>query len=295
MILSKTPHKLGCVIKTSPTLVKIDVSRSEFVEQILISAESNHKSGIELSCFELSQDSIFFPDFCVVEEYEPENELLEKLVFFLRNSSHRIFFILPHYYFLGSQIQTVVSDTSSLLYKISYFLEHLGIKTPSIIIRIGSAYGNRKITMTRFNSEVHKLHSGVRKLLCVTNDEKPSLFSVTDLMSGVFYATKLPICFRFLPHQFNSGGLSAREALFLSCSTWQDGIKPIFIHGEPEEIDDNGLALSVVPSVLLKHRIPTFGLDVDVVIDTPDSKKACVRYMAESYGLKPIVINKIGK
>ena len=67
MILSKTPHKLGCVIKANPTSFKIDVSRSEFVEQILISAESNHKSGVELSCFELSQDSIFFPDFCVVE------------------------------------------------------------------------------------------------------------------------------------------------------------------------------------------------------------------------------------
>ena len=57
MILSKTPHKLGCVIKANPTSFKIDVSRSEFVEQILISAESNHKSGVELSCFELSQDS----------------------------------------------------------------------------------------------------------------------------------------------------------------------------------------------------------------------------------------------
>ena len=295
MILSKTPHKLGCVTKNNPISVKVDISRSEFVKEILFSVESNHKLGIELSCFELSADSINFPDFCVVEENEPENDLLEKLTFFLRNSSHRILFILPHYYFLGSQIQSVVTDTASLLYKISYFLEHLGVKTPSAIIRIGSAYGNRKITMSRFNSEVHKLHPGVRKILCVTNDEKPSLFSVTDLMSGVFYDTKLPICFRFLPHQFNSGGLSAREALFLSCSTWQDGIKPIFIHGEPEEIDENGLALSVVPSILLKHRIPTFGLDVDVILDTPDSKKACLRYMSESYGLKPIVINKITK
>jgi len=122
MILSKTPHKLGCVIKNKPISVKTDVSRSEFVEQILISAESNHKAGIELSCFEILPESITFPDFCVVEEYEPENDLLEKLTFFLRNSSHRIFFILPQYYFLGSQIETVVSDTSSLLYTISYFL-----------------------------------------------------------------------------------------------------------------------------------------------------------------------------
>lgn len=295
MILSKTPHKIGCVIKNSPILIKSDVSRSEFVEEILNSVESNHKLGIELTCFELPQEYSSFPDFCVVEEDEPENELLEKLTFFLRNSSHRIFFILPHYYFLGSQIPSVVTETSSLLYKISYLLEHLGIKTPSIIIRIGSAYGNRKITMARFNSEVHNLHSGVRRLLCVTNDEKPSLFSVTDLMSGVFYDTKLPICFRFLPHQFNSGGLTAREALYLSCSTWQDGIKPIFIHGESDELDENGLALSVTPSLLLKHRIPTFGLEVDVIVDTPDSKKACIRYMSESYGLKPIVINKISK
>jgi len=96
MILSKTPHKIGCVIKNSPILIKSDVSRSEFVEEILNSVESNHKLGIELTCFELPQECSSFPDFCVVEEDEPENELLEKLTFFLRNSSHRIFFILPH-------------------------------------------------------------------------------------------------------------------------------------------------------------------------------------------------------
>jgi len=295
MILSKTPHKLGCVIKNNLTAFDPNTGRFEFVEKILNCVESNHKLGIELTCFELPQDSSGFPDFCVVEEDEIENDILDKLAFFVRNSSHKIFFMLPQHYFLGSQIESVVSDTSALLYKISYFLEHLGIQSSSIIIRIGSAYGNRKTTMTRFNTEVNGLHSGVRKLLCVTNDEKPSLFSVTDLMSGVFYSTNLPICFRFLPHQFNSGGLSAREALFLSCSTWQDGVKPIFIHAESNECDENGLALSVSPSPLLKHRIPTFGLDVDVIIDNSDPKNSCIKYLAESYGLKPMVINKVSK
>ena len=81
MILSKTPHKLGCVTKNNPISVRVDISRSEFVKEILFSVESNHKLGIELSCFELSADSINFPDFCVVEENEPENDLLEKLTF----------------------------------------------------------------------------------------------------------------------------------------------------------------------------------------------------------------------
>lgn len=294
MILSKNPHKLGCIIRNNPVQIVPEDYRYNFAKEIFSTIELNNKLGINLTCFELPQNFIF-PDFCVVEEDEPENEFLEKLTFFLRNSTHRIFFLLPHYYFLGSQINSAVIDTSDLLYKISYFLEHLGINTPSIIIRIGSAYGNRKITIARFNSEIHKLHTGVKKLLCVTNDEKPSLFSVTDLMSGVFYDAKIPICFRFLPHQFNSGGLSAREALFLSCSTWLNGIKPVFIHGESHEFDENGSAISTTPSKFLNHRIPTFGLEVDIILDSTDSKSACLKYMSESYGLKPIVINKIPK
>jgi hypothetical protein len=125
------------------------------------------------------------------------------------------------------------------------------------------------------------------------NDEKPSLFSVTDLLSGVFYATKIPICFRFLPHQFNDGGLTSREALFLSSSTWQAGAKPVFIYSEPETTDEFGVPASPSTSPHLNFRIPTFNLETDIILDCKERDEACLKYMRENKSLKPIVINKV--
>jgi UV DNA damage endonuclease len=219
----------------------------------------------------------------------------EKISAHLRKNGGRIFFYLPQTFFLGSQLPNIVVETKVILEKISYFLENLGINTPSIIVRIGSAYGSRKDTMERFNKEVMSLPMGIRKFLMVTNDDKPSLFSVTDLLSGVFYRISIPICFRTLPHFFNSGGLSLREALYLSCSTWSSGHKPIFIHSEPESIDENGFPLSTSTKEHLAHRIPVFSLDVDVVLESKNSRSSCIKYMSESRSLKPIVLNKITK
>lgn len=295
MLLTKTPHKLGCIHKNLRDSSKNQFICTEkfvkFVEEKILE-DSLHQ--IEITVFEV-ENLHSIPDYSTIEESDPVFEEFEKISSHLRKNSGRIFFYLPQTFFLGSQLPNVVEDTKALLEKISYFLENLGINTPSIIIRIGSAYGSRKDTMERFNKEVMSLPMGIRKFLMVTNDDKPSLFSVTDLLSGVFYQISIPICFRTLPHFFNSGGLSLREALYLSCSTWPSGHKPIFIHSEPESIDENGFPLSTSTKEHLSHRIPVFSLDVDVVLESKNSRSSCIRYMSESRSLKPIVLNKITK
>jgi UV DNA damage repair endonuclease len=290
MILSKTPHQLGYVYKAGN-----ESTKSNFLDNFFSILDKNSKLGLEVTCVEIAGKEDFIPDFLNLEEEDPENKILDKISLFLRNHPQRIFFLIPNYYFLGTQLEEVHKESVLLLNKIAYLIEYLGIKTPSIIIRLGSAYGNRKETIARFNSRVKSLPVSIKKLLLVTNDEKPSLFSVTDLLSGVYYETKLPICFRLLPHQFNSGGLSIREALFLSCSTWPSDLKPIFIHAESKEIDENGQSISAIPADFLRYRIPTFGLNIDVVVDSPQAEKCCHQYLSESRSLKPMVINKIAK
>jgi UV DNA damage endonuclease len=160
------------------------------------------------------------------------------------------------------------------------------------MIRIGSAYGNRKNTMNLFCERLFTLDVSVISKLCIMNDDKPSLFSVTDLLSGIYYKTGIPICFRLLAHQFNDGGLSIREALFLSCSTWNHGNKPIFVYSESEEISNSGTSLTSKTSDYLSHRIPVFGLDVDVIIDSDLKEDACLKYRMNHKSLSPIIINK---
>lgn len=295
MILSKTPHKLGCTYKTADYKTKKELSREDFILFIDDIVSKSIKNGIDVTCLEITQPGLFSYDFSGLEEGEKDSETLDLLSRKLRQNSHRLFIFLSQYYFLGSQITEVVDQTHEVILNLSCFMEIIGQTEPSIIIRVGSAYGNRKETLARFVREALKINKGARKMLVVTNDEKPSLFSVTDLLSGIFYEANIPICFRSLPHIFNSGGLTFREALFLSCSTWDSSLKPIYIHSESSIIDENGVSKSPTPSESLTHRIPIFGLDVDVILDSPNSLKTSIDYMAKSRTLKPMVINKSTK
>jgi UV DNA damage repair endonuclease len=247
---------------------------------------------ININELEISQD--FIND--TIEEEDPEiSNLINSINLFLSRNGMRICFFVGKDHFLGSQLEDVRKTTIIILNKISSVLDILGISYPSIVIRVGSAYGNRKKTMSDFCQRVLLLDKSTVGKLVVTNDEKPSLFSITDLLSGVYYESGIPICFRLLPHQFNDGGLTIREALFLAASTWKIGTRPFFFYSESLDIDQNGKSLSPISSGVLTRRIPTFGIDCDIVIDSPERELCYLKYLQNYRSLPPIVINKIPK
>jgi hypothetical protein len=293
MLLNRTAHRIGYVGSMKSWGESRIESLSRFLDFIILHVNTNIHRGIHITCVDTIDIDFKGINFSDIEEDSLDQEKIDIISNFLSFKESRIFFFVGKTHFLGSQIPEVVLETRWILKKISDFLELIGHKENSILIRVGSAYGNRKETLARFCSKVASLPEEVSSKLIVMNDEKPSLFSVTDLLSGVFYQTKIPICFRFLPHQFNNGGLTSREALFLSSSTWPVGTKPIFIHSEPEAIDEFGVPVSPSPSSDLQCRVPTFNLEIDILLDCGDRDLACTKYMLENKSLKPIIINKV--
>jgi hypothetical protein len=260
-------------------------------------ARYNLSIGTNLVCLNvctLNLDKSFFT--CILDENDEQTSIkINKLKDLVKKDSVKFSFFLEKEYFLGSQIEVVVHKSFQLIKQISSILDSIGIICPSIILRVGSAYGNRKSTMQNFCERLEQLDASTVSKICVCNDDKPSLFSVTDLLSGIYYEKKIPICFRALAHHFNDGGLSLREALFLSCSTWKDGSKPIFIYSESSENDKFGFPVTPIPSKNLTTRIPTFGLDCDIFIDSPDGESCLVSYFKTLRSLPPLVINKVNK
>jgi UV DNA damage repair endonuclease len=296
MISGQNPPKLTYLGPNTESFNKkaqID-SYEEMLIIVLHNMKFNLKHDIKNSCIDICDFSFtanFFKE-AIEEESESVSEVIEEINQIRAKHESKIFIYVGKDYFLGTQLEPVKESTISLLKRLSAILDLIGINYPSIMVRIGSAYGNRKSTMDLFCERTLSLGPDVISKMCVMNDDKPSLFSVTDLLSGIYYKTKIPICFRILPHQFNDGGLTIREALFLSCSTWKEGQKPVFIHSESSEVDESGLPLTSKPSEYLKHRIPTFGLDLDVIIDSPANEDSCLKYLMDYRSLPPIVINK---
>jgi UV DNA damage repair endonuclease len=284
--------------KKSITVDKRICSYEDILDLILALCIVNSKISSKIVCLNLGELEITgeFLNSDFIEEEDPIiSERINEINSIINKNSMRVVFFIGKDYFLGSQLEEVKEKTIKVLNKLSDVLEAIGMNGPSIVIRIGSAYGNRKRTMSEFCTMTKKLNYSTIQRLTVMNDEKPSLFSITDLLSGVYYETGIPLCFRILPHQFNDGGLTIREAMFLAASTWKVNSKPFFFHSEASDIDSNGKALSPECSDSLTMRIPTFGLDIDVIIDSPSRELCYLGYLKSHRGLPPTVINKISK
>jgi len=296
MISGQTPPKISYIGPNSESNNSGSQINSyeEMLYVILNNIKLNSELDIKITCIDVcdfTYSQNFFKE-VIEEESEKISSVIDEINSFIAKNEVKVIFSVSKEYFLGTQLENVKNSTILLFKRLSEILDLIGISYPSIMVRIGSAYGNRKNTMDLFCERLEDLDQSVIDKLCVMNDDKPSLFSVTDLLSGIYYKVGIPICFRLLPHQFNDGGLSIREALFLSCSTWKSGHKPFFVHSESLECDDSGYPITPKASEYLKSRIPTFGLDIDVILDSPAREDSCLKYRMDYRGLPPIVINK---
>ena len=266
----------------------------DFLKLVRDSIVYNSNLGLNILCLDISEFDIpdTFVSFSFDEEDPKISEILSSIHEISNINKFRTCFIIPKEYFLASQLDGVPDKTIALLESLCSILDVLGQKGRSIIVRIGSAYGNRKETIERFSVKFDLMSKQTQRRISVVNDDKPSLFSVTELISGCYYKSGVPVSFRFLNHLFNDGGLTTREALFLSCSTWKLGSNPIMIHAESENEDENGFPVNSKPSDKLSKRIPTFGLSVDVIVDSPEKEFCCINYLKDFKSLPPFVFNK---
>jgi UV DNA damage repair endonuclease len=203
----------------------------------------------------------------------------------------RMVFSLLNSYYLVHSVESKRESCVDILNSLGILMDIFSPQQGDILIRVGSAYGNRKNSINLFNNEIKKVQSAAFSRLAIVNDEESSLFSVTDILAGVFFSNKIPISFRTLSHLANNGGLSMREAFMLSYSTWGEGRKPLFIHAEPEEIRIKYKSpISIRP--LLLHRIPSYNVEFDCLIQSSEGLKACTSYRQNWKSLPPIIIPK---
>jgi hypothetical protein len=99
-----------------------------------------------------------------------------------------------------------------------------------LICHVGGAKGNRRKSMLEFCKFFDSLPWKAQKRVCLINDEKPSLFSVKDLLSVTYIEKKIPIVFRTSSHRTNQGGLTYKESFFLAASTWAERDNPIMFY-----------------------------------------------------------------
>lgn len=160
--------------------------------------------------------------------------------------------------YLTSESEEEILESHTQIVLCLDFIKNFKIPEPQqfpVILHIGGAKGDRRGTMDDFCKKVETLFQKEDiERLSVVNDEKPSLFSVKDLLPGVFYKIKMPIVFRSTSYPTNQGNLTLNESLFLAASTWKRTVNPIFIY-----LPGN--------TQLQQDQTRPFGLELDVIFD----------------------------
>lgn len=181
--------------------------------------------GYKLFVIEISEKDLLLS----TEVGEAEKE---RFLYYLDDLDIRICF------YLKSKNHIVSTDPESKkkakieIVKIGNFIEEVdaGKFDIPLICHIGGANGNRRKSMTEFCKFFDTLPWRIQKQIAIINDEKPSLFSVKDLLSVTYVDKKIPIVFRTRSHKTNQGGLTYKESFFLAASTWAERSNPIMFY-----------------------------------------------------------------
>ncbi len=156
----------------------------------------------------------------------------ERFLYYLEDMEIRIaFYIKSKNHVVSTDLESRKKAKKEIL-KIGEFIDEIdaGRFDIPLICHIGGANGNRRKSMTEFCKFFDTLPWRVQKQICLINDDKPSLFSVKDLLSVTYVDKKIPIVFRTSSHRTNQGGLTYKESFFLAASTWAERSNPIMFY-----------------------------------------------------------------
>jgi UV DNA damage repair endonuclease len=176
----------------------------------------------------------------IVELSEKDTELStevtdtekERFLHYLEDLNIRIaFYVKSKNHVVSTDLDSRKKAKKEIL-KIGKFIDEIdaGRSDIPLICHIGGANGNRKKSMSDFCKFFDTLPWRIQKQIAIINDEKPSLFSVKDLLSFTYIEKKIPIIFRTSSHRTNQGGLTYKESLFLAASTWAERSNPIMFY-----------------------------------------------------------------
>ena len=197
----------------------------------------------------------------------------------IRSNDMRLTFHPSHWCKLASESDDTVERSVESVEHHGRWLDLLGLpRSPryAINVHIGAHYGDKPATADRFCSVVDDLPPRARDRLVVENDDKTSLWGVTELVAAVSEVIGIPVTFDYHHHSFTSRGRSYREGFAAARDTWGD-VRPIthysepaLLHGEPEaRPQDHAEHVAAVPDWLRDRS--------DVMVESHGKERSLLR------------------
>ena len=158
----------------------------------------------------------------------------------------------------------------------SEIMDMMGLRVSpysAINIHVGTTKGGKERSIKTFIESFNKLNPNAQKRLTVENDDKPSMYSVADLME-IHYATKIPIVFDFLHHDCHPGEHSMKDSLSAALATWPFSIKPLTHYSSSRKINEDASCKVVAHADWIYEEINDFGFTFDCEIESKGAELA---------------------
>ena len=279
---------IGKKVTTNRTMVKktLNIKGLDYVSELALAnakdiikiLEWNRQNGIYF--FRLSSgiipwgDSI---DITTLKDYKEIKTELKKAGDFAKFHNIRITSHPGPFNVLVSPNESVVTKTIADLELHGKVFDMMGLsKTPynKINIHCNGVYGDKIAAMDRFCENFKKLSPSVQKRLTIENDDKASMYSVSDLMY-IHNKIGIPIVFDYHHHKFCDGGLSEQQALLLAASTWRkSGVTPVVHYSESKEG-----AKPQAHSDYIKELPNTYRHKVDIMVEAKAKELAILPFL----------------
>lgn len=240
----------------------------------------NVRNGIKL--FRVSSD--MFPwgseyELSTLPDYDKIANILKGCGTYAKQHGLRITSHPGPFNVLTSPKESVVLNTIKDLELHGKVFDLMGLELSpynKINIHCNGVYGDKQSAMDRFCENFKRLSPSVQKRLTVENDDKASMYSVSDLMY-IHHKIGIPIVFDYHHHTFCTGDLSEYQALLLAVSTWnKSGIKPIVHYSESSETKK-----PQAHSDFIKSLPNIYNFDVDVMVEAKMKEKAILPHMKQ--------------
>lgn len=250
----------------------------------------NERNGVKV--YRISSD--MFP---WMSEYEladlPDIDKISNLLAgagtLAKKYGQRLSFHPGHFNVLGSPNPAAVAKTSKELNQHGEIMDMLGMpRNPSAPINIhcNGVYEGKAETLARWCANWEQLNDSARLRLVVENDDKCSMYSVSDLYDGVYLKTGVPITFDYHHHRLHPGGLDEESAFRLAASTWPKGIRPLFHYSSSKQQHEDATCKPQAHADYVYEYINTYSIGVDIEIEAKAKNRAVAKYITEQESLK---------
>jgi len=179
-------------------------------------------------------------DLEALPDYDEIRRLAEACGALVDDAGMRLTFHPDYWCKLASESPATVDRSVEAVEYHADWLDLMGLdRSPryAINVHIGATYGDKTATAERFRDAVRSLSPGARRRLTVENDDKPGLWSVTELAASVSDPVGVPVTFDYLHHYFTDRGDTYREGFETAAATWGD-VRPIAHYSEPKRLRD---------------------------------------------------------